>query len=122
MREFNYFVNHYTAKKSLADVTCKNCLSDVRNDIIILFKYFDCDNSKVLSAEEIYEGVFIHFNYLIQFKNVNTEFPITTTMVNDFVLKSMELNTSELDRRDFVYSILMGLMERHIPKDKIDNG
>lgn len=41
----------------------------------------------------------------------------TTTMVNDFVLKSMEFNTAALDLKDFMYGILMGLMERHIPNE-----
>ena len=36
-------------------------------------------------------------------------------MVNDFVLKTMELKSAALDIKDFMYGILMGLLERHIP-------
>jgi hypothetical protein len=45
-------------------------------------------------------------------KNMKTDFPVTTTMVNDFVIKTMETNTASLDIKDFTYGILMGLMER----------
>jgi len=45
-------------------------------------------------------------------KNMKTAFPVTTTMVNDFVIKTMETNTASLDIKDFTYGILMGLMER----------
>ena len=42
-------------------------------------------------------------------------------MVNDFVLKAMDYNTADLDIKDFTYAILMGLMERHIPLNRVDN-
>ena len=42
-------------------------------------------------------------------------------MVNDFVYKVMHIDTATLDIYDFTYSILMGLLERHIPIDEIDN-
>jgi hypothetical protein len=35
-------------------------------------------------------------------------------MVNDFVLKSMELQTATLDIKDFTYAILMGFLERNL--------
>ena len=42
-------------------------------------------------------------------------------MVNDFVLKTMEMNSATLDFKDFYHGILMGLMERHIPIDDVDD-
>lgn len=42
-------------------------------------------------------------------------------MVNDFVLKAMDVNTANLNIKDFTYGILMGMMERHIPLDKVDD-
>ncbi len=50
-------------------------------------------------------------------KNLKTPFPVTNTMVNDFVIKTMETNTAMLDIKDFTYGILMGMMERLIPAD-----
>ena len=42
-------------------------------------------------------------------------------MVNDFILKNIEIVTAALDIRDFTYGILMGMMERVIPDgDKLD--
>ncbi len=49
---------------------------------------------------------------------MKTPFPVTTTMVNDFVIKTMEINTAQLDIKDFTYGLLMGMMERLIkPED-----
>jgi len=53
--------------------------------------------------------------------NLELKFIVTTTMVNDFVLKTMEMNSATLDFKDFYYGILMGLMERHIPIDDVDD-
>jgi hypothetical protein len=33
-------------------------------------------------------------------------------MVNDFFLKSMEINSATIDLKEFTYSILTGYMER----------
>lgn len=52
-------------------------------------------------------------------KNMKTAFPVTTTMVNDFVIKTMETNTASLDIKDFTYGILMGMMERLVNKDMV---
>ena len=42
-------------------------------------------------------------------------------MINDFILKLMHIQTATLDIYDFTYGILMGLLERHVPIDNIDN-
>ena len=53
--------------------------------------------------------------------NIEIDSKVTTTMVNDFVCKSMEFKTAHLDIKDFTYGIMMGLMERIIPNSfKID--
>jgi hypothetical protein len=43
-------------------------------------------------------------------------------MINDFVLKSMEFNTSTLDFKDFMYGCLLGILERNVSGEgfKID--
>jgi hypothetical protein len=38
----------------------------------------------------------------------NLPYKTTTTMINDFVLKTMEHVSSGLDRRDFTYGLLVG--------------
>lgn len=35
-----------------------------------------------------------------------------STMVNDFVLKTMELKTATLDAKDFSFGTLLGMFER----------
>jgi len=52
-------------------------------------------------------------------KNMKTSFPVRTTMTNDFVIKTMEINTAKLDIKDFTYGILMGMMERMVSKDNV---
>jgi hypothetical protein len=47
--------------------------------------------------------------------NLKLKSKITTTMVNDFVIKNMEFRTAQLDLRDFMYGLMMGMMERIIP-------
>lgn len=37
---------------------------------------------------------------------------INSAWINDFVLKSMEINTATLNQQDFLYAILVGYMER----------
>jgi len=44
----------------------------------------------------------------------NLPYRTTTTMINDFVLKTMEHISSGLDRRDFTYGLLVGMFERVI--------
>ena len=41
-------------------------------------------------------------------------YPITSTMVNDFVLKTMEFNTATLDKHDWEYGVLVGMFERSV--------
>lgn len=48
-------------------------------------------------------------------KNLDLMVKPTTTMINDFVLKSMEFNTATLDYKDFMYGCLMGMLERNVP-------
>ena len=50
---------------------------------------------------------------------MKTVFPVRTTMTNDFVIKTMEINTATLDIKDFTYGILMGMMERMISVDNV---
>ena len=39
-------------------------------------------------------------------------FPVTTSMTNDFILKTMEINSATIDLKEFTYGILAGYMER----------
>ena len=41
-------------------------------------------------------------------------------MVNDFVLRSMELKTSTLDLRDFIHAMLLGMYERTVVEKGFD--
>jgi len=37
---------------------------------------------------------------------------VTTSMTNDFLLKTMEINSATIDLKEFTYGILSGFMER----------
>lgn len=50
---------------------------------------------------------------------MKTVYPVRTTMTNDFVIKTMEINTATLDIKDFTYGILMGMMERMVSIDNV---
>merc|ERR1711918_68061 len=43
----------------------------------------------------------------------------TTTMVNDFVLNTMEYKTAALDFIDFSFGLLVGMYERVISKEEL---
>jgi len=41
-------------------------------------------------------------------------------MTNDFVLKTMDFATADVDLKDFMYGMLMGMFERLIEKEDIN--
>lgn len=41
-------------------------------------------------------------------------------MTNDFVLKTMDFATADVDLKDFTYGMLMGMFERLIEKEDIN--
>ena len=43
------------------------------------------------------------------------------SMVNDFILKTMEENSATININDFVYGILVGFMERNFNNDGSSN-
>lgn len=51
---------------------------------------------------------------------MKTEFPVTSTIANDFILKTMDYGTADVDLKDFNYGILMAMFERVVMDDKID--
>ena len=42
---------------------------------------------------------------------------LKSVFVNDFMLKTMDLNMADIDLPTFTYAVLMGMMERVIPKE-----
>jgi hypothetical protein len=46
---------------------------------------------------------------------------MANTMINDFVLKTMEENSATININDFVYAILVGFMERNFNSDGSGN-
>jgi len=64
----------------------------------------DCDSDGHVTSEEIYKGV----------ENMHLDYDLTSTMINDFVLKGMEITTASLDKTDFVFCTLVAMYERVI--------
>ena len=74
------------------------------------FDYLDCDKDGLISSEDIFRA----------FKNLKTDFPVKSSMINDFVLKTMDSKTASLDNRDFLYGVLVGMFERVVSNNEIN--
>ena len=48
------------------------------------------------------------------------EFKVTSTMCNDFILKTMEFRTATTDLYDFTYGMLVGMFERVVDDHAVD--
>jgi len=104
LKEFVY-MNIFENIKASSENECKNCFRDTKKQIDAFFDYLDCNHDGFISAENIHNG-------MASLKNL--PYKTTTTMINDFVLKTMEHVSSGLDRRDFTYGLLVGMFERVI--------
>lgn len=51
---------------------------------------------------------------------MKTDFPVKTTEINDFLLKTMEITTARVDRTEFTFGLLVGMFERSIQNHKAD--
>ena len=107
MREFLFFEIEFFSKRVL-DQDCQNCLKDTRKKIKEFFDYADCSGKSLINSENLFKAVI----FLKKIENLETTIPVTTSMVNDFFLKSMEINSATIDLKEFTYSILTGYMER----------
>lgn len=74
-------------------MTCEDCLKGTRVEIEGFFNYLDCDEDNLINAENIYYG-------MKNMKGFNHE-KTTTTMVNSFVINTMEHSSASLDMLDF---------------------
>jgi len=109
LEEFTYFLIFENIKSGTKS-KCVNCLERTKVVIDQFFKYLDCNKDGFLSAENIYNG-------MTNMKGL--PYTTTTTMVNDFVLNTMEHKTALLDIFDFSYGLLVGMYERVIDDDAI---
>lgn len=75
------------------------------------YKYIDCNHDNNISAENIYWA-------MSNMKDLPYK-KTTTSMVNDFVLNTMEYKSAGLDLTDFFYGMLTGMYERVISEDGI---
>lgn len=101
LREWVY-MNIYENIKSSNTSQCAACFENTKKMIALWFDYLDCNGDGLINAENIYVGM----------KHMKFQFKVKTTMVNDFVLKSMEWKCAALDLLDFTYGLLTGMMER----------
>jgi len=71
----------------------------------------DCDGNGLIEAKDLMK----------LFKNLDEEkkipFKVTNTMVNAFFLNGMEVPTATMSLVDFKYAVMMGFVERYIPKN-----
>ncbi len=71
----------------------------------------DCDRDGFLGAEEMYKGLF----------KVKTEYPISTTMVNDIILKSTSSRFGLANLEEFRKTMLLGMFERVVGLKGLDD-
>jgi hypothetical protein len=88
-REFVY-MNINENVKATGGSRCTNCLKASKIEIDDFFNYLDCDKDGYVTSE----------NFFLGFKNLKTDFPVTATMFNAFILKNMEIKTATLDIKD----------------------
>jgi hypothetical protein len=105
LREFVFMENTFVSQRAKSTLNCTHCLSRTKQSIIDLFNFIDCTQLGIIDSTMIFFGL----------NNLKLKSKITTTMVNDFVIKNMEFRTAQLDLRDFMYGLMMGMMERIIP-------
>jgi len=68
---------------------CTNCFGDTKKIIEEFYKYIDCNHDNNISAENIYWA-------MTNMKDLPYK-KTTTSMVNDFVLNTMEFKSAGLD-------------------------
>lgn len=86
-------MNIFENIKSRASANCEHCFKATKTIIREFYDYLDCNHDNVISAENIYWG-------MSNMKDLPYE-KTTTTMVNDFVLNTMDFHSAGLDNFDF---------------------
>lgn len=95
--------------KTKASFPCTNCFTDTKKVIKEFFDYLDCNKDGNISSENLYWG-------MSNMKGL--PYPeTTTTMVNDFVLNTMDHESGALDMIDFNFGLMVGMYERVISKN-----
>ncbi len=91
---------------------CDNCMKRTKFEIQALFDYLDADGNGQVEAQGMYNT----------FKNFNTIFDMTSTMVNAFVLLNDSTGKAAVNREEFVNGISLGIVERELTNDTINQG
>ncbi len=85
---------------------CQNCMKQTKNEVQALFDYLDADGNGQVTAQDLFNS----------FKQFNTIFPVTSTMVNSFILINDQNGKAALNREEFVNGIVLGMTERELTK------
>jgi len=51
---------------------------------------------------------------------MHLDFPVSSTMINDFILKGMDETTAAIEKTDFVYMYLVAAFERVIDSHQVN--
>jgi len=110
LQEFVY-MNIFENIKSGPKSKCENCFKKTKTVIEQFFQYLDCNKDGLVTAENMFNG-------MSNMKGL--PYPTTTTtMVNDFVLNTMEHKSAGLDVFDMYYGFLVGMYERVVEEDDL---
>lgn len=104
MRNFIFMVLSEVQNNNQLNSFCQNCMKKTKYEIQSLFDYIDADGNGQITAEDL-------FNSFLQF---NTVFPVSSTMVNSFILINDESGKASVNREEFVSGIVLGMAEREL--------
>lgn len=82
---------------------CKNCLTKIRAEIGLFFDFLDCDSNAYVQAKDLFTV----------FKKMKGSDDLTTTNVNDWLLKEDYRGIGRLGRAEFTEAVLKSLYEQN---------
>ncbi len=111
MKSFIYMILSEVANNNQMNSLCQHCMKKTKFEIQALFDYLDADGNGQVDAQGMFKT----------FKNFNTVFDLTSTMVNAFILLNDDTGKASVNREEFVNGIVLGITERELTND-INNG
>jgi len=107
MRSFIFMILSEVSNNNQMNSLCTNCMKKTKFEIQALFDYLDADKNGQVDSQGMFNT----------FKNFNTIFDLTSTMVNAFVLLNDESGKASVNREEFVNGVVLGISERELTND-----
>lgn len=111
LQEFVYLNIRENIQSDMDASAATNAFEKTKKEISGFFDYLDCNEDGFISAENLYMG-------MKNMKKMQYE-KTTTTMVNAFIINTMEHSSAGIDKIDMQFGMLVGMYERVITKNKM---